>query len=168
MMALLMVLSRYIIVQGNQWLNESKWGGARGTGAYANGFDKIGAGLGRLENKEINVTQKGLTLVENHLVKFGSNPENTAMIARLRNILETGQKISGADESFNLHEAAEATIMARLMKGGMTFDETYNLGHATALQKYGVSLFSVYHPEVISAFPELFNSNWFMFWEIIK
>ena len=37
-----------------------------------------------------------------------------------------------------------------------------------SLAKYNVSPFSVYHPDVIEALPELFNSNWSAFWGLGK
>jgi hypothetical protein len=40
----------------------------------------------------------------------------------------------------------------------------YDVAHAGALEKYGVSPFSVYHPDVIAANPDAFNRNWFVFW----
>ena len=73
------------------------------------------------------------------------------MIARLRLAQQNGQKISGADASFYLHEAAEATMMRR----GVLYDAA----HDAALNKYNVSPFSVYHPDVIQANPTLFNLN---------
>ena len=83
-------------------------------------------------------------------------PENAAMIQRLRTALSEGKTISGADASFYMHELAEAT----LMDSGMGPREA----HDAALAKYGVSPYSVYHPEVISAFFGRFNDNWLNFW----
>lgn len=34
------------------------------------------------------------------------------------------------------------------------------------LTKYGVSPFSVYHPEVVTLLPGSFNQNWTNFWGI--
>ena len=48
----------------------------------------------------------------------------------------------------------------QLMQQGMAYEEA----HAAALEQYGVSPFSVYAPEVIEQFPELFNSAWRAFW----
>ena len=65
---------------------------------------------------------------------------------------------SGADASFYLHEALEATYM------GSKWGALYEEAHRAALTKYGVSDFSVYHPDVITGLPGRFNSNWFRFW----
>jgi len=78
------------------------------------------------------------------------------MVERLRTALSSGRSISGADASFYFHEVSEATMMGR----GMAYD----VAHPAALSKYGVSPFSVYHPDVINALPEAFGSNWAAFW----
>ncbi|HEY0426484.1 MAG TPA: SpvB/TcaC N-terminal domain-containing protein [Pyrinomonadaceae bacterium] len=132
--------------------------GAAPTGAFSQGAAGGGAGLGRLATAELQVSERGLEIVEQHLARFGSVPQNEAMIARLREALSQGRRISGADASFYMHEVNEATLMGR----GMVYDTA----HAAALSKYQVSPFSVYHPEVIQAFPGEFNQNWFRFWGI--
>jgi filamentous hemagglutinin len=43
---------------------------------------------------------------------------------------------------------------------------SYDAAHAAAIEKYGVSPFGLYHPEVISKFPEAFNNAWRAFWGI--
>jgi hypothetical protein len=43
---------------------------------------------------------------------------------------------------------------------------TYAAAHKQAIQDYEVSPFSLYHPDVILAFPDDFNSNWKKFWGI--
>ncbi len=112
--------------------------------------------LGLLEGKSASVTQKGLDIIENHLSQLDHAPYNDAMLGRLRDAMANGQRISGADLSFYTHELSEATMMGR----GMSYDAA----HAAALSKYGVSPFSVYHPDVISAYPGYFNSNWRNAW----
>ncbi|MCS7168051.1 MAG: hypothetical protein RMI91_12055 [Gemmatales bacterium] len=41
----------------------------------------------------------------------------------------------------------------------------YDWAHHAALERYGVSAYSVYHPDVIRMYPQEFNSNWVDFWE---
>ena len=144
-------------------------------GAGAGGNDQLSAslfdgsrGLGKLEGKTIAISERGLVILERHLAQpeFDQTPENAAMITRLRNALESGQRVSGGDASFYLHEVAEATIMDKLIKGGMTFDEAYGIAHQAALDKYGVSRFSVYHPDVIRAFRANFSRLYRVFWGI--
>jgi hypothetical protein len=127
------------------------------TGAYMGGATG-GEGFGKLAGRAINVSKKGLALVMDHLAQFGDNPDNDAMLGRLRSALADGSPIMGADASFYMHEANEATLMGRGMD--------YESAHAAALAKYGVSPYSVYAPEVIQAFPERFGPRWFEFWGI--
>jgi len=148
--------------------NAIKRGERPPTGAFNPAFKGTGPGLGMLAGREIDVSEKGLKIVEEHLAKFGTASENSMMLDRLRAALKTGEKITGADASFYLHEAAEATMVKHLVSKGMKFEEAYEVAHAGALSKYGVSPFSVYHPEVIKALPDVFNENWFKFWGITK
>ncbi len=62
-----------------------------------------------------------------------------------------GTRVAGADANFYLHEISESTMMGR----GMPYDAA----HAAALEKYGVSPFRLYHPEVIQQFPGQINSG---------
>jgi RHS repeat-associated protein len=117
-------------------------------------------GAGGLEAAgAVRISPRGLDLVESHLgTAFESAPYNEAMIARLRSALNEGRTLTGADADFYLHEAAEATMMRR----GMGYDAA----HAAALEKYGVSEFNLYHPDVIQSMPEWFGQPWFDFWGI--
>jgi hypothetical protein len=115
-----------------------------------------GQGFGILANSQVAVTQKGLDLVSNHLSQFGDFPPNQMMLDRLQAAMDAGTPVTGADAVFYTHEASEATLMAR----GMTYDDA----HAAALEKYGVSPFSVYHPDVVQANPGWLNQNWRNFW----
>jgi RHS repeat-associated protein len=133
-------------------------GGAIGaTGAYLAG-SQGGPGLGRLADRTVFVSEKGLAIAEAHVARFGQVGYNTAMIERLRTALSQRNPISGADASFYLHEIREATLMGRGME--------YAAAHCEALNRYGVSPFSVYHPQVIQAMPQQFGPSWFEFWKL--
>jgi len=97
----------------------------------------------------VRVTQKGIDIATEHLAQFGEHAPNQAMLDRLGSAV--GTRVTGADANFYLHEISEATMMGR----GMSYDAA----HAAALGKYGVSPYSLYHPEVIQQFPSLFNSG---------
>lgn len=140
---------------------------AGGTGAFAPGVVTGFAGLGLVGDKMINVTEEGFAIVEAHLAKFGPVEENGAMLERLRAAMEAGQKITGGDAVFYLHEIAEATQVAKLMQSGMAFDAAQKLAHAAALQQYQVSEFAVYPLEIIKLLPHAFNSRWTKFWEML-
>jgi hypothetical protein len=130
-------------------------GAAKSAGALTAGAKETGLGL--LASRTVKVSEKGLALVENHLLQFGPDAANAAMIARLRTALQEGRAVSGADAVFYTHEAYEATLMGR----GMGWDAA----HAAALAKYNVSPFAVYHPEVITRFPDHFSPGYGNFWK---
>ena len=142
--------------EATQALGDLPTGGA--TGAFNPGAADGGTGLGLFESTSVRVSQKGLDLVDSHLAQFGYIEQNAMMMDRLRSAANSGAKVNGADASFYMHEAAEATKMAK----GLGYDAA----HAAALNKYGVSKFSVYHPSVIKALPQWFNNNWRSFWGI--
>lgn len=131
--------------------------GANGTGAYLEGTAG-GTGLGKLEGRTVNLSEKGINKVENHLAQFGDFEPNAAMIERLKTAHAAGESVSGADAVFYTHELAESTMMGRGV--------SYEVAHPAALTKYEVSPFSVYHPDVIAAYPEMFGPGWFKFWGI--
>jgi hypothetical protein len=99
-----------------------------------------------------------LGIVKNHLAQFGHVEQNVMMMDRLRTAMANGSRISGADASFYMHELAEATKIGK----GLPYDAA----HASALGKYGVSPYSVYHPSVIEALPDWFDNAWRAFWGI--
>jgi len=104
-------------------------------------------------------TQQGIDSINNHLNSNGMiSAENSAMIKRIQNSLNNGNVITGADANFYLHELKEAS----LMQGGMP----YSAAHQAALNFYGISPYSLYDPTVIQQLPDVFNSNWFNYWEI--
>ncbi|WP_217997464.1 hypothetical protein, partial [Pseudomonas ficuserectae] len=114
----------------------------------------------KLADRDVLVSNKGIDIVESHLKQFGDVPENTLMIERLRTALSEGKPLNGADSSFYIHELSESTMM----KKGLDYDAA----HQGALNKYQVSGYSVYHPDVIRAInsrePGSFNTNWLQFW----
>ena len=118
-------------------------------------------GLGKLSGKTYKITQKGIDIIKKHIKDNNFECyENIQMIKRLENALIKGEKITGADASYYFHEIREWY----LMKNGFAYDEA----HAAALKIYGVSPFSVYHPDVILMEPSAWGAPWFKFWEISK
>ena len=149
----------------------------RRTGADSGRAVGGGQGLGKLAGQELKVTQAELAEVEAHLMEFAKRgnggvhfPENEMMLQRLRDALQSGKPISGAELAFYTHELHELKNMSQLLKDGRTFDEAYNIAHKAALDAYGNSPFSVYHPDVIKVLNAqtsgYFNSNWLKFWGI--
>ncbi|WP_292795023.1 hypothetical protein [Nostoc sp. NMS7] len=114
--------------------------------------------LGTLTDKEYDVERENLEIIKKHISKFNDFLPNQKMIERLQQALDSGQKISGADASFYFHELKEA----ELMEQGYDWYTSYPM----AVAHYGVSPYSLYHPEVIRAYPEEFNRNWMKAWRI--
>jgi len=91
------------------------------------------------------------------------------MLQRLEAALEAGETLTGADANFYLHETYEAGLheagrLAELMAEGMDFGTAQSVVHEETLEALSQSPFSLYHPEVIDALPEYFNSAWRQFW----
>lgn len=128
-----------------------------------NETDKL---LGKLAGKTDIVLEEKLKIVEQHIAKFEIWNPNEAMLNRLRNALNQKQKISGADLSFYYHEIFESQRTIELMQTGMSFPEAQTIAHNQAIAEYAVSGYSIYHPEVIEAFPDEFNHNWRNAWGI--
>ena len=87
------------------------------------------------------------------------------MINRLENAMKNGEKITDADSSFYMHELSESTMMKDLTKT-MDFEDAYDIAHGNALEKYGVSPFSVYDIEVIEKYPGEFSPAWKRFFGV--
>ena len=142
--------------------------GRRGTEGYstegAYGVDEaagvVKEGLGSISGREYTIAQTGIDNVRNYLIEQGfiNDYENVAMLERLERALANGEKITGADAVYYLHELKEAQLVA----SGVNQD----IAHEMALQYYKVSPYSVYHPDVISMQPKWWNDAWFDFWEI--
>jgi len=134
--------------------------------------------LGNLAGKTDIVLEEKLKIVEQHIAKFETWNPNEAMLNRLRNALNQKQVISGADLSFYYHEIFESQKTFELMQTGLSFPEAQIIAHNQAIAEYAVSGYnqaiaeyavsgySIYHPEVIEAFPDEFNHNWRNAWGI--
>ena len=105
-----------------------------------------------------------MNIVKNHINQFETYQPNVDMINRLENAMKNGEKIKGADASFYMHELAESHMMKDLTKT-MDFESAYDIAHSSALNKYEVSQFSVYHPDVIENNSSQFSLAWKRFWE---
>jgi hypothetical protein len=117
-------------------------------------------GLGKISGNTYKVTQSDINTIKRHLSGFDPSYANKEMINRLETALKNGTSITGADASFYLHELKESG----LMRSGMSYAQA----HQAALNFYGVSNFSVYHPDVIKIDPSYWNQGWFDFWGITK
>jgi filamentous hemagglutinin len=88
-----------------------------------------------------------------------------------------GTSVSGADAVFYTHELTEATQMQRTLTGlGLEYNSenviaNYYDIHSAALTKYGVSPWSVYHPDAIATADALagtrtMNPKYYEFWGV--
>ena len=103
------------------------------------------------------VTTKGIDRVEQHLAQFGAEPQNQAMVARLR-----AGETSTHDITFYMHELKESAIMGRTRSAYSEVYDWQRAAHLETLQwqkiPYAPGYESqIYHPSVISQFPEQFN-----------
>jgi hypothetical protein len=115
--------------------------------------------FGELEGQEFFIEKEKLEIIKKHLDEnFGYYEFNKMMIDRLQQALDNNQKINRAEACFYFHELKEAELMER----GYSYQEAHN----ESLQYYNVSNYSLYHPDVILACSEWFNSNYRKFWGI--
>lgn len=105
-------------------------------------------------------TEGDLQAVREHLGSLPDDaldyPPNAAMLERIQEAMSNGQALTYAENNFMAHELTEAALMAE----GMSQDEAHDI----AMLEH--PNFANYDPEVVQQFPELFNSNWFAFWDI--
>lgn len=103
------------------------------TGAYASNAKYTGNRLGEFNDLDINVSQKGLDIVKNHIDKFDEYAPNKEMLNRIEKALANGEKLTGADASFYMYELAGSTIMKDLTKP-MNYDDAYDIAHLESLK----------------------------------
>ena len=113
---------------------------------------------GKGKSNLVKPTQEGLDTIKKHLSGDMQADFNDAMIARIEKTFKEGGKLEGPDAEFYRHELEEF----RLMKQGLD----YGTAHTAALDKYGVTEFDLYHPDVIKEMPKLFSPAWFEYWGI--
>src|SRR5262249_57805632 len=66
------------------------------TGAFQEGYPGFAErGLGRLADREIVVTERGLEQLERHLARFDPDPANAAIVQRLGDALATSGRVRG-------------------------------------------------------------------------
>ncbi len=100
-------------------------------------------------NNNSPYSQEGIATLEKHLERFGANPENEAMLERIKNGLATAWDIN-----FYNHELIEAQHLAE----GLSEREA----HIFTLEQQGITYEPgyeayLYAPEVIDEFVDYFN-----------
>jgi hypothetical protein len=121
-------------------------------------FDPAGAGgpIRQLTTGRIQITSRGIDVVEQHVARFGPDPANQAMIQRLRDITAGRLQATEADRNFYSHELRQFVRYRRLGWGNgqpPDADAAYALwdnAHTATLEDYGLREGPgvLYHPSV--------------------
>jgi RHS repeat-associated protein len=138
---------------------------AVGAAAFGGAAIVGGAAEEIVAEEGIQVTEDGLSDIASHLGREGFDPapENDLMLQRLQNVLDTGERATGADANFYEHELYE--------KGLMDAGDSYEAAHQAALEDLGASSHSLYPPEVVQAVDEAagaktFGTAYYQFWNL--
>lgn len=124
--------------------------------------DEIGVPPSGLSTARLQIRTNGIDRVEQHLSRFGDDPQNQAQIQRLRDIAAGRLEPTEADLNFYAHELRESVHYRRLgyedqMTGEVwqptDSDQAYDLwnnAHTAALEDYGLREGPgvLYHPSV--------------------
>jgi RHS repeat-associated protein len=118
----------------------------------------IGAGVGSgLAAEGGAFTADDLGTVREYLSSQGflDDPANNAMVDRIQSAIDSGRPLTEGEQNFMTHELTEAN----LVNDGMSQEAAHEIASGTHPP------FSNYDPAVISQYPDLFNENWFHYWE---
>jgi hypothetical protein len=98
-----------------------------------------------------------LSVVHGHLTTINAlTPENQAMLERISAAQAAGRALTFAEQNFLRHELVED----ELMHAGVPQGEAHLLAGLTH------PTFANYDPEVIRAYPDVFNNDWRAYWGI--
>ena len=105
-------------------------------------FDPAVAGgpIRQLATDRIRITNPGITVVEQHVARFGFDPANQVMLERLREITAGRLQPTEADLNFYAHELREFVRYRRQgfpTSAGDDYD-LWNNAHTAALEDYGL------------------------------
>ena len=115
-----------------------------------------------LDYSKIKITPKGIAVVENHVSRFGNNPENNVMINRLKDISAGKVQVTDFDKAFYSHELREFVRYRQSgyptgpAQGSELFYDLYREHHDKTLMDY--RLFhrgyeeKIYHPDATKHF----------------
>lgn len=133
-----------------------RFGPVRGA-ASGRDFDPTNAGgpVRVLSTDRIQITHRGVDVVERHVERFGPDPSNAGMVRRLHDIADGKIKPTKWDKNFYGHELREFVRYRRLgwPDGAPESPDAqltlWNNTHTAALEDYGLNerLNSLYHPD---------------------
>jgi hypothetical protein len=149
---------------GNRGVDDPK--GGRGQATAWDGWDEALAGgpVRDLATKNIEVTDRGIAVVEAHTSRFGPAEANGIMVDRLKRIARGGLQPAAQDLNFHSHELREYVRYRRLgWKHGVPADgdaarALWLQAHCAAIDDYGLPLGSddlIYHPDALPFIGEL-------------
>ena len=120
-------------------------------------YDRYATGSSVAAEGGASFTASDLETVRGYLSSQGflDDPANSAMVERIQAALDSGQPLTEGEQNFMTHELTEAD----LVNNGMSQEAAHEIATGTHPP------FSNYDPEVIGQYPELFNENWFHYWE---
>jgi hypothetical protein len=128
-----------------------------GSRPRAPSYDRYATGSSVAAEGGASFTASDLETVRGYLSSQGflDDPANSAMVERIQAALDSGQPLTEGEQNFMTHELTEAD----LVNNGMSQEAAHEIATGTHPP------FSNYDPEVIGQYPELFNENWFHYWE---
>ena len=104
--------------------NPTLFGTSAAPAAFGGANVFVSPGLEAAESgPSVQLSQKGLDLVGNHLAQFGDDAANAGMMQNLQDAYAAGQNVTGANANFYLHEASEAHAI-KIFIGGPTGNRT--------------------------------------------
>ena len=144
----------------NPTLKNSPPKGGRGPATSWDGFDETLAGgpVRKLTTDTIRITDSGIAVVEQHLIRFGPDRANELMIARLKAVATGRIPASPQDVNFYSHELREFVRYRKLgYSTGLPDTEKARINlwrqtHSATLGDYSLPLGRddlLYHPEVL-------------------
>ena len=109
-----------------------------------------------------SISRVELNIVQDYSAQpvFENASENTAMLNGLEGASNSGEDLTGADLNLCNHEMTESA----LQDAGLSIET--GEAHEMAGLINGVSPYSLYAPEVIQNYPDVFNQNWFDYWDL--
>jgi len=117
--------------------------------------DELGLPMQKQKIEGIRITVEGIAEIKKHLERFGSDPQNAAMVQRLQSIIKGKIMLTRYDLNFYTHELREFEHYKAL---GYTTgepnnpDEAYRLWndtHTATLEEFGLTDEALYHPSTL-------------------
>lgn len=114
-----------------------------------------GGPIRRLTLDRVQITPRGVNVVERHLARFPADQDNAGMVQRLREVAAGTLEPTGWDQRFYTHELREFVRYRRLgwpdsePADGEAARTLWNDTHTATLEDYGLKgrITDLYHPD---------------------